>query len=232
MSVLTVDQFKQVLPEKFKKTVNQELVDQVNTTLSDPNLFETYRENLLSYVGILNDGRYKILDYVNAVKYCSHKIMGSTNIEAFIKTFPDRYQKYILSNISQKDIASYITAYNKTKLVNQIMEQSLIPSWVLNQDLYQKAINVQADLMMNANSEKVRSDAANSLLNHLKPPEVQKVELDIGLKQDSVLTDLKQTLYQLSLQQQQVIQAGIVPLKQIAEQRLINQVIEHDSNVQ
>lgn len=41
------------------------------------------------------------------------------------------------------------------------------------QHIYQKAINVQADLMSNANSEMVRMQAANSILTHLaKPKEV------------------------------------------------------------
>lgn len=227
MSVLTVEQFKQALPDKFKKTVNQELIDQINQTLADPNMYETYRDNLLSYSQVMQDGRFKISDYVNAVKYCSHKVMGATNIDAFVKTFPDRYQQWLANGTVQKDIASYITAYNKNKLVNLIMEQSLIPSWVLNQDLYQKAINVQAELMIHAQSEKVRSDAANSLLNHLKPPEVQKVELDIGLKKNTALDDLKQSLFDLAAKQQKVIEAGVVPIKTITEQRL-QQVIEHD----
>ena len=229
MSALTLDQFKQALPDKFKKTVNQELVDQINHTLSDPLMFETYRDNLLSYAQVMQDGRFKIVDYVQAVKYCSHKIMGATNIEAFVKTFPKRYQRFLDNGVSQKDIASYITSYNKNKLVNLILEQSLIPSWVLNQDLYQKAINVQADLMMNANSEKVRSDAANSLLNHLKPPEVQKVELDIGLKPNSMLEELKNSLFDLAAQQKKVVEAGVVDIKNIREQRL-STVIEHDSD--
>ena len=227
MSLLTVDQFKQVLPEKFKKTVNQELVDQINQTLSDPLMYDTYRDNLLSYSQVMQDGRFKIVDYVQAVKYCSHKIMGASNTEAFIKTFPNRYQRFIDNGTSQKDIASYITSYNKNKLVNLILEQSLIPSWVLNQDLYQKAMNVQAELMMTANSEKVRSDAANSLLNHLKPPEVQKLELDIGVKPNNMLEDLKNSLFDLAAQQQKVIEAGVVGLKDVREQRL-KQVIEHD----
>ncbi len=229
MSLLTVEQFRQVLPDKFKKTVNQEFIDQVNQTLSDPLMYETYRDNLLSYTQVMRDGKFKLTDYVSAVKYCSHKIMGATNIDAFIKTFPNRYQRFLTNGVSQKDIASYITAYNKSKLVNLILEQSLIPSWVLNQDLYQKAINVQADLMINANSEKVRSDAANSLLNHLKPPEVQKVELDIGLKKDSVLQDLKETLFELALQQQKALEANVVPIKDITEQKIVK-VIDHDSD--
>lgn len=227
MSVLTVEQFKHALPDKFKNSVNQDLIDQINQTLAHPDLYDNYRENLLSYAHVMKDGKFKMQDYISAIKYCSHKIMGSSNIDAFVKTFPDKYQKYLANGTSQKDIASYVTAYNKSKLVNLILEQSLIPSWVLNQDLYQKAINVQAELMMTANSEKVRSDAANSLLNHLKPPEVQKVELDIGLKKDAAMEDLKSTLAELALKQQQYIGAGVTNLKDVTTQRLV-QVIEHE----
>ena len=227
MGVLTVEQFKQALPSQFKASVNQELIDQINTTLADPNLYETYRDNLLSYTQVMRDGKFKLVDYVNAVKYCSHKIMGATNIDAFVKTFPNRYQRFLASGTGQKDIASYITSYNKSKLVNLILEQSLIPSWVLNQDLYQKAINVQAELMINANSEKVRSDAANSLLNHLKPPEVQKVELDIGMKEHSSLNALRQSTMDLVEQQKKMVASGMLTVKDVAEQRLVGQVIEH-----
>lgn len=227
MSVLTLEQFKQVLPDNFKKTINQEFVDQVNQTLADPMMYELYRDNLLSYTQVMRDGKFKLVDYVNAVKYCSHKIMGATNIDAFVKTFPNRYQRFLASGTSQKDIASYITSYNKSKLVNLILEQSLIPSWVLNQDLYQKAINVQAELMINANSEKVRSDAANSLLNHLKPPEVQKVELDIGMKEHSSLNALRQSTMDLVEQQKKMVASGMLTVKDVAEHRLVGQVIEH-----
>lgn len=228
MPALTMEELRKTLPEKMSKTVNQDLLDSINKVLDTPELFETYRDNFISYTSVLNDGRFKIMDYVNAVKYCSHKLMGCTNLEAFIKTFPDRYNSYLANGTSSKDIASYITAYNKNKLVNSIMEQSLIPSWVLNQDLYQKAINIQAELMVSANSEKVRSDAANSLLNHLRPPEVSKVELSVGLKKDSAMEDLKNTLTELALKQQQFIGAGVTQIKDVAQQRLVK-VIEHDS---
>jgi len=230
MGVLTVEQFKQALPSQFKASVNQELIDQINTTLADPNLYETYRDNLLSYSHVMRDGKFKMSDYILAVKYCSHKIMGASNIDAFVKTFPDRYQSYLANGTSSKDIASYVTAYNKNKLVNLILEQSLIPSWILNQDLYQKAINVQAGLMMDDTvSHKVRSDAANSLLIHLKPPEVQKVELDIGIKKDGVMDDLKSVLTELALKQQQYIAAGITQISDVTQQRLVR-VVEHDSS--
>lgn len=225
--MITVDVLKKALPVKYKNKINDELLEQIDNTLSDPDLYETFRENFLGYLDVLNDGRYKISDYMNAVKYCTHKLMGNSNIDSFVKTFPDRYQVMINKGYTSKEISSHVSIYNKSQLVNKIMEQSMIPSWVINQDLYQKAINVQADLMMNANSEKVRSDAANSLLIHLKPPEVKKVELDVGLKQTSEITELKTVLAELAGQQQRMIKAGVSTASDVAEQKLIR-VIEHE----
>ena len=217
---LTVEQFKQCLPDKVKKSVNQELIDQINNTLSDPEMFEAYRDNLLSYTRVMADGRFKIDSYVDAVRYVSHKLMGCTNIEAYTKTFPDKYQRFVQQGVQSKDIASYVTAYNKNKLVNLIFEQSLIPSYVLNQDLYQKALNVQAELMVSSGSDKVRCDAANSLLTHLKMPETQKVELEIGIKEDSSIAALRATTLELSRQQRLMMEAGAMNAQQVAHSKI------------
>lgn len=219
--MLTPDEFKLALPDKVKKSVSQELIDQINTTLSQPELFESYRENLVSYTKVMADGKFKIESYVDAVKYVTHKLMGCSNIEAYMKTFPNRYQDMVNRGVSAKDIASYVTAYNKGKLVNLIFEQTLIPSYVLNQDLYQRALNVQADLMMNAKSEKVRSDAANSILTQLKQPEIKKVELDIGIKAEGTALDaLRKASEELALRQQAAIAAGTMDAQQAAHQKL------------
>jgi hypothetical protein len=221
MSALTIDQFKQALPDKVKRSINQELIDQINTTLSDPELYESYRDNLISYTKVMADGKFKVSSYVDAVRYVSHKLMGCTNIDAYTKTFPDKYARFIQQGVLAKDIASYVTAYNKSKLVNLIFEQTLIPSYVLNQDLYQKALNVQAELMTTANSEKVRCDAANSLLTHLKMPETQKVELEIGIKEDSSIAALRATTLELAKQQRLMVESGAMNAQEIAHGRLI-----------
>jgi hypothetical protein len=204
-----------------KKSINQELIDQINTTLSEPELFESYRENLLSYTKVMADGRFKVDSYIQAVKYVSHKLMGCTNIEAYTKTFPDKYQRFVAQGVQAKDIASYVTAYNKSKLVNLIFEQTLIPSYVLNQDLYQRALNVQADLMVNSGSDKVRCDAANSLLTHLKMPETQKVELEIGVKEDSSIGALRQATLELARQQRLAMEAGSMSAQEVAHAKIV-----------
>lgn len=221
MTLMTADQFKEALPPAIRKNVSQEVVDKVNAVLSEPELYEQYRENLISYSHVMKDGKFKLTSYVDAVKYVSHKLMGRTNIDAYSRTFPDKMARFAQQGVSQKDISAYVSAYNKSKLVNLIFEQSLIPSWVLNQDLYQKALNVQAELMMTAASEKVRSDAANSLLTHLKKPETQKVELDIGVKEDSSIDALRQATMALAQQSRMAIQSGAMDAQQIAHERVI-----------
>ena len=224
--MLTIEQFKAALPDKVKKSVNQELIDQVNATLNDPDMYENYRDNLMSYTKVMSDGRFKIQEYISAVKYVSHKLMECTNLEAYSKTFPDKIQRFVTQGVVAKDIASYVSAYNKSKLVNLIFEQTLIPSYVLNQDLYQKALNVQAELMVSANSEKVRQEAANSLLTHLKMPEVKKVELDIGIKEDSSINVLRQATLELVANQRLLIQAGQSTASKVAESKIVSNVVD------
>lgn len=62
--------------------------------------------------------------------------MGDTNKDAYFKTFPHRYQELMARGVTDKDMSAYVAGYAKGKLVNAIMEQSLVPSWVLNQDVY------------------------------------------------------------------------------------------------
>lgn len=219
---LTVDQFKLALPDKVKKSVNQQLIDQINQTLSDPDLYEIYRENLLSYSRVMQDGKFKVEQYIAAVKYVSHKLMGATNIEAYSKTFPDKIARFAAQNVSSKDVSSYVTAYNKSKLVNLIFEQAMIPTWVLNQDMFQAALNTQFKLMNDEDvSPKVRTDAANSLLTHLKPPEVKKVELDIGVKEDSSISQLRRATQELIAEQRRALQSGQQTAQDVAHAKIV-----------
>ena len=226
---LTVDVLKKSLPSKYKRNVNDDLLEHINTILDHPELYDDYRNNFLTYISVIQDGKYKLDDYLNAIKYCTHKLMGESNMDSFVKTFPNRYQSMIAKGYTAKEMSAHVAMYNKNKLVNTILEQSMIPTWVLNQDLYQKAINVQADLMLNAMSEKVRSEAANALLVDLKPPGVKKVELDVGIKQNDEIEALRNITAELAAQQKRMIEAGVITAKQNAETKLITKVYEHET---
>lgn len=226
---LTIDQFKSALPDHVKKSFNQDLIDQINQTLSDPDMFELYRDNMIGFAKVVTEGRFKLSQYIDAVKYVSHKMMGCTNIDAYTKTFPQRHAQFMANGTSGKDIASYVTAYAKGKLVNLVFAQSMIPLYVTNADVAQKAVNVLAELMISANSEKVRSDSANALLTHLKVPEVTKVQLDIGVKDDGgVIEKLRAATQALSAQQRLAMQSGAMNAQQVAHSRL---VIDQDAEI-
>ena len=223
---LTLHQVAHALPPNLKNNVTQQLVDNINNCVADPIMAEAIKDNFLSYTQVLSEGKFKTEDYLSAVMYVSFKLMGMTNQDAYARTFPARYRTLLNNGTSAKDISSYVSMYNKGRLVNLILEKSLIPTWVLNQHIYQKAINVQADLMSNANSEMVRMQAANSILTHLvKPKEVGPL-INLDLRESSGLNELKATLTQLAQQQRDLISNGITT-KQIADQGL---VIDHVDN--
>lgn len=220
MSELTKQQVVNALPSHFRNSVTQEMVDTINNVTQDQLLAESFRENFISYSGVMKEGKFKTMDYMSAVQYVTYKHMGYSNKDAYFKTFPNRQAELVARGTSEKDISAYVSAYHRGKLVNLIMEQSLVPVWIVNQDNYQKAINVQVELMNTAVSEKVRCDAANSILTHLAKPKDQVTNINLDLRENSGLADLKNTLAALAEQQIVAIQTG-TPTKEIAGSSLV-----------
>lgn len=220
MSELTKQQVVNALPSHFRNSVTQEMVDTINNVTQDQLLAESFRENFISYSGVMKEGKFKTMDYMSAVQYVTYKHMGYSNKDAYFKTFPKRQAELVARGTSEKDISAYVSAYHRGKLVNLIMEQSLVPVWIVNQDNYQKAINVQVELMNTAVSEKVRCDAANSILTHLAKPKDQVTNINLDLRENSGLADLKNTLAALAEQQIVAIQTG-TPTKEIAGSSLV-----------
>lgn len=206
--MLTKELVERAVPANLKSSITQQLVDRINGAVTDPIIAENIRDNFIHYTSVLKDGKFKTEDYLNAVMYVSFKLMGNTNHDAYMKTFPQRYQDLLAKGTHSKDIAAYVAAYNKGKLVNLVFEQAAVPSWVLNQHMFQEALSTQYDLMTSAQSEKVRTEAANSLLTHLKRPEVAKSQIDLNLKDSSGMSELKEAMRQMAEQQQAMIQGG------------------------
>ena len=205
--MLTLTAVRETLPAQHRQNITQDMVDQLNALSNDPDEARYIRDNFVSFSGVLMEGRYKVGDYVRAVMYVSHKIMGKTNLESYKATFPDRHAAMVARGKAVKDIASIVTAYNKGSLVTKIQERAMVPTWILNQDVFQAAINTQYELMMDVLvSDKVRSDAANSILTHLKKPEVHKADLKIEIGMNDGMKALERNLAELSRQQLKMIQ--------------------------
>jgi len=75
--------------------------------------------------------------------------------------------------------------------------------------------------MTTADSEKVRTDAANSLLNHLKAPETSKIEIDMNVKQQDGIGDLREATLELVKAQRLAIEGGQNTAKEIAHTTIV-----------
>lgn len=207
--MLTVDDLKAALPKNLQANATQEFADKLNLVATDPEEARAMRDNFMTYSKVMVEGKYKTEDYLNAVAYVTFKLMGHTNQDAYKKAFPDRYQALVARGASTKDISAYVAMYHKNKIVNTILEQAVVPMWLLNQDTYQKAINKQLELMTSTDvSPMVQQLAANSILLHLKQPETKKIELDVSLKNGGGLNELRETMAELAEQQARLIADG------------------------
>ena len=219
---ITKELVARALPGNLKSAATDQLADMINQISADPLIAEQIRDNFLSYASVLKEGKFKVEDYLNAVAYCSYKLMGDSNQDAYFKTFPQRYANLVAAGRTPKEISAYVAAYAKGQLVNKIMEQTLVPSWVLNQHMYQAALNTQFKLMTNEDvSPKVRSDAADSLLTHLAKPKEAGPLINIDMGETSGMNELKDALARMAQQQQTLINAG-VSTKEIAAQDIVD----------
>lgn len=219
---ITKELVARALPGNLKSVATDQLADMINQISADPLIAEQIKDNFLSYTSVLKEGKFKVEDYLNAVAYCSYKLMGDSNQDAYFKTFPQRYANLVAAGRTPKEISAYVAAYAKGQLVNKIMEQTLVPSWVLNQHMYQAALNTQFKLMTNEDvSPKVRSDAADSLLTHLAKPKEAGPLINIDMGETSGMNELKDALARMAQQQQVLINAG-VSTKEIAAQDIVD----------
>lgn len=218
---LTKQEIIDALPPSVQGGVSDTLVNDLNQLITDPDFRETFRENMISYNRVLSEGKFKLSSYMNAVMYVSYKLMGYNNMDAYSLTFKQKFNNWVANGMTAQTMSAHVAMYNKSKLVNLVYAQAVIPTHVLNQDKFQEAINRQYWLMNNAQSEKVQSDAANSLMIHLKPPEEKNINLNVGLQEHDSIKDLKAAVFNLAAEQAKVIEAKTISAEQIAGSRII-----------
>lgn len=216
---LTIAEVKHVIPQGLQSVVTQELVDRLNLVSKDPSEAVAIRETFMGYTQVLKEGKFKLEDYLNASAFVSYRLMGYNQKESWERTFPDRYMAMFAAGKTDKEISATVSHYSKTKLVNMIFEQTMIPVWVMNQDVFQQAVDEQLKLMTTARSEMVRMQAANSIMTHLKPPEKKQIELAITTPENSGMNALRDMLTAVAARQIELIKAGATT-REVAHQKL------------
>lgn len=219
--MLELEVVKRLLPKHQRSMITQEYLDKIEACVNDKDVADTFKENFITYLNVLSTGRYKMEDYINAVKYVTFKLLGYSNINAYAATFPDRYAR--LKKEGQTQIDAFVSMYNKNKLVMQIYEQTLVPTYVLNAPLHQEALNELAKMIRDPNIRGMaKVKACEAILTHTQPPEVVKGELTIGIEQSDTISDLREVVENLSNMQKAMLERNSKSLKEIASSKIID----------
>jgi hypothetical protein len=219
--MLDIATVKASVPKGMRSHITDTFMDKLNNVSSDPLEAEAVRENALGYIEVINTGKFPMDKYLNAIKYVTYVGLGATSLEAWAKVFPDKYAHCVAQGMPEKTIHSYASHFKKSKLVTELFDRLMVPTHILNAPFFQEAINKNVDLMRNAKSERIQMEAANSLLATLKRPEANKLELDVTVKDDSVIKELKETTMGLAAQQKKLLEQGAYSVKDISNQGLL-----------
>ncbi len=219
--MLALESVKKLVPKNQRTLITQEFLDKLEASVSDSLVAEQFKENFVTYLNVLSKGKYKMEDYINAVKYVSFKLLGYSNIDAYIATFPERYER--LKAEGQTQIEAFVSMYNKNKLVMQIYEQTIVPSYVLNAPMHQQALNTLASMIADDNVRGMtKVKACEAILQYTKQPDVVKGELTIGIEQSDTISDLREIVENLADTHRVLLEKKGMTLKEIAEGSIID----------
>ena len=211
---------KKLLPKGQRTLITQEYLDKMEESIGNPVIAEQFKENFITYLSVLQTGKYKMDDYINAVKYISHKLLGKSNIDAYAATFPGRFQR--LKDEGQTQIDAFCSMYNSNKLVRAIYEQTMVPTHVLNAPLHQEALNTLAKMIHELPNGLIRVKACEVILNATKPPEVIKNEFTIGVEQQETIADLRAVVDTLADTFRVSLEKGHKSLRDVADANIVN----------
>ena len=214
------------LPKNHARTISQNVVDEINKLVEDPDYGEQFKEQMITSASVLGGKEpWSFKEYMNATKYLSIVALGEPHLNAYVKVFPERLQVRLDDGFDKSVCRGEAGRYNSSALVNALREQSQIPFWLRNQGTHQQAIDQLAHLMVNARSDVAKVSAASALLKELKPPETQKIELDIGANNLDAIADLRRATEELAMEQMRSIKAGNA-VKSIAESIIVEVIDE------
>lgn len=229
---VTVEELKILYPIKVAGKVLEQAAEILNTATEDMDyvMAKEFRDNCLSFIDILKNSKSRVsfADYVNACKFATFKLAGNTDVRAYALTFPNRIRRMERDKVPNSHLYQYASIYSKNKTVVEVMAKLVVPTHIMFQDIFHQAVKVQSELMLDDKiSPKVRSDAANSLMTHLKTPEVKQAELKVDVQGSGAIEQLAEALGSLSGKQSEMLREGRYSLKDIREATII-EVAEDD----
>lgn len=213
--MFSTEELKNLLPSKKRGLVTEDMVKTINTVATDPLISEEFKTNFITYNTIISNGKYSLEEYNNAIHFLTLILLEHSDIDAYEIVFPERYLRLKTRGVTRSKMSSYVSNYKGTILVTQLLEQSLVPTYLVNAPKLQAAINHTEFLMLNAKSETVQQKAAETLITNLKAPEAAKLEVDISINKGEVVDDYEAVMREVAKKKREAILAG-ADIKEIA----------------
>lgn len=209
---------KEELVKRFpakKGTITEEVVSLINQANNDPEFNgDEFLENMNTYQNVMYNNSGSLAEYINALKFCAY-------LESDVNNYTEAYKRarandqFVMERANlPKDSTGYreltnaASRYRKTPMVRDILTQAEMPLYLMFQGARYGAVSKLVDEMETASFSKDRISAAKAILEHVKPPENMKVELDIGVKQDNIIDRYESMITDLVAHQQQEIADG------------------------
>lgn len=213
--LLTIEDVQNALPSR-KNAITQELVDVLNEVQDEA---EFQGEPLLNtavvYEKLMINNKASVREFIDAIRFCAYLVtMDDNYTEAYKKTF--YYRDFVKERISADtksikyaELTSAASRYRRNnKLVADLLVYSQAPLEIMFLGWRYKAVGVLADTMMNAKLDRDKINAAKELLVATKGPETKRIELDIGVKENSAIASLNEQLSVMAGKQVMLLESG------------------------
>ena len=213
--LLTVEDVQNALPSR-KNAITQELVDVLNEVKDEA---EFQGEPLLNtavvYEKLMINNKASVREFIDAIRFCAYLVtMDDNYTEAYKKTF--YYRDFVkermnadTKSIKYAELTIAASRYRRNnKLVSDLLVYSQAPLEIMFLGWRYKAVGVLADTMMNAKLDRDKINAAKELLVATKGPETKRIELDIGVKENSAIASLNEQLSVMAGKQVMLLESG------------------------
>jgi hypothetical protein len=220
-TMTTLDDMKRLMPNK-KSVITQEAVDIINASVNEPEFQgESLVQTATTYENVLKGVRASIPEYLNAIRFCAYMLTNEENYtEAYKRVFNNRDFVKARAHLPTDDskyaeLTSAASRYRRSKLVVDILTVSQVPLDLIFSGHRYKAIGVLADVMENGKYDRDRVSAAKELLAATQGTEHIKIELDIGVKEDSAVKQMNDQLIEIAARQKMLLESKATSLEEI-----------------
>lgn len=229
---ITKEEIQNRFPTR-RNTITDDIVDIINQAQTEPEFQgESLLQSATTYEKVMQQNRVGIKEYLNALRFCAYLISMDDNLtEAYKRVFADRdFVKERMNaspgSVGYNEITSAASRFRRSKIVVDILTVSQVPLHLMFTGYAYEAVGVLYNVMNTAKYDRDKINAAKELLAATKGPENVKIELDVGIKESSAITQLNEQLAKFASASLTHLQAGTTDLGKLGAMKASEEAID------